>query len=474
MTSHGVDSSASCLAATGRITSRREPAAQGPELPLLVAVSEVHPALRPGRRKCPAPPNVVSIDWSVNQHQSTPPSCGRCRFGRAATRPPGFRRRRYVHLVVADWRRRLAVIVGVLVVLGGVGVGAYFLVDSLRRRRRSSRHRRRASSSTSSRRRPTQDLGFPAFATKNTTRVAGADPVADAAGVALAVFPSTGGVPGPAAVTLVDDDDWARGSPRPASRRSPSAPRSCSRARTTIPDFTAEALSALAPAGSAKTDGKQIFAIGSATAPHDLETRRVTGSTPGRDRRRDRPAAPEADRRQAGAHRAGELRRSRRTRCRPPPGRRARAIRCCSSSKDAAPKPTLAGASARRGRPGLRARAQLGDLGQGARAGAEGRPGRAAGRRRGSRGERDRLRALCERQLRLEHQRPRARIRDRERRPAAGRRGRRAAVGQRRLGARCWSPTTRGRSPPRCAATCSTSSPATWTTRPAPSTTTSG
>src|SRR4051812_35460371 len=33
-------------------------------------------------------------------------------------------------------------------------------------------------------------LGFPVFATKNTTRVAGADPVADAAGVAQAVFPS--------------------------------------------------------------------------------------------------------------------------------------------------------------------------------------------------------------------------------------------------------------------------------------------
>src|SRR5947209_8055645 len=33
-------------------------------------------------------------------------------------------------------------------------------------------------------------LGFPGFATKNTTRVAGADPVADAAAVARAVFPS--------------------------------------------------------------------------------------------------------------------------------------------------------------------------------------------------------------------------------------------------------------------------------------------
>jgi len=33
-----------------------------------------------------------------------------------------------------------------------------------------------------------QELGFPQFATKNTTRVGGADPTADAAAVAQAVF----------------------------------------------------------------------------------------------------------------------------------------------------------------------------------------------------------------------------------------------------------------------------------------------
>ncbi|MGN6169155.1 MAG: hypothetical protein ACTHQQ_13445, partial [Solirubrobacteraceae bacterium] len=35
-----------------------------------------------------------------------------------------------------------------------------------------------------------QRLGFPSVATKNTTRVGGGDPVADAAGVSLAVYPS--------------------------------------------------------------------------------------------------------------------------------------------------------------------------------------------------------------------------------------------------------------------------------------------
>ena len=41
------------------------------------------------------------------------------------------------------------------------------------------------------------DLGFPAFATKNTTRVAGTDPIADAAGVALARLPVVRRGPGP-------------------------------------------------------------------------------------------------------------------------------------------------------------------------------------------------------------------------------------------------------------------------------------
>src|SRR3954447_6229492 len=56
-------------------------------------------------------------------------------------------------------------------------------------------------------------LGFPVFATKNTTRVGGADPVANAAGVAQAVHPSRSRDTRPSAVVLVDQDDW-RGADR--------------------------------------------------------------------------------------------------------------------------------------------------------------------------------------------------------------------------------------------------------------------
>jgi hypothetical protein len=51
-------------------------------------------------------------------------------------------------------------------------------------------------------------LGFPAFATSNTTRIGGSDPIADAAAVAQAVYPSRSADTRPRVVTLVDDTDW--------------------------------------------------------------------------------------------------------------------------------------------------------------------------------------------------------------------------------------------------------------------------
>jgi hypothetical protein len=109
------------------------------------------------------------------------------------------------------WKRRVAIAAGILAGLAAIGVGAYFLVDAIRDdgdeappppAPRIVVHTERPQPEAA------QDLGFPEFATKNTTRVAGADVAADAAAVALAVYPSTGGVPGPDAVSLVDSRDW--------------------------------------------------------------------------------------------------------------------------------------------------------------------------------------------------------------------------------------------------------------------------
>lgn len=120
-----------------------------------------------------------------------------------------------------------------------------------------------------------EELGYPAFATANTTRVGGSDPAANAAGVALATYPSAEPVQRPAAVTLVDADDWRTAIAASVLMAAPvGAPILISEADG-MPDATVEALSALDPQGSRATGGAQIFAIGAADAPDDRRAKRV-------------------------------------------------------------------------------------------------------------------------------------------------------------------------------------------------------
>ena len=124
------------------------------------------------------------------------------------------------------------------------------------------------------------DLGFPAFATKNTTRVSGADPASDAAAVALAVHPSTGSVRGPAAVTLVDASDWQGGIAAASLAAAPIRSPLLVTSGGTVPELTASALRAIDPQGSASTAGRQIFAVGDAARPEGFDTLEVGGSDP--------------------------------------------------------------------------------------------------------------------------------------------------------------------------------------------------
>lgn len=181
------------------------------------------------------------------------------------------------------WKRRLAIAVGVLVGLAGVGVGVYFLVDSLKEKPKQAApppaprivvHTERPQPKAA------QDLGFPEFATKNTTRVAGADPVANAAAVALAVFPSTGGVPGPDAVSFVDASDWQSSIAAASLVASPVGAPILVSGSDEIPSLTTDALKALGPGGSAATQGTQLFRIGNAVAPAGVDTEHVNGKSP--------------------------------------------------------------------------------------------------------------------------------------------------------------------------------------------------
>jgi hypothetical protein len=126
-----------------------------------------------------------------------------------------------------------------------------------------------------------EELGYPAFATANTTRVGGADPASNAAGVALATYTSTEPSQQPQAVTLVDAADWRGAIAASVLMAAPlGAPVLVSEADG-VPEPTAQALDALDPQGNRKTKGVQVFAIGAASAPSGLEAKRVGGGTAG-------------------------------------------------------------------------------------------------------------------------------------------------------------------------------------------------
>ncbi len=113
-------------------------------------------------------------------------------------------------------------------------------------------------------------LGYPAFATNNTTRIGGADPASNGAGVALATFPSTTPAQRPAAVTLVGENDWQDAIAASVLMAAPLRAPILISTTGGIPGPTANALGALDPRGSGYTGGAQAFAIGAVSAPSDL------------------------------------------------------------------------------------------------------------------------------------------------------------------------------------------------------------
>ena len=123
------------------------------------------------------------------------------------------------------------------------------------------------------------ELGFPAFATRNTTRVAGADSVGSAAGVALATFPTGGVVKGPTAVTLVDAEDWAGGIAAASLVAEPiGAPILYTRDGS--PDeLTQNALESLSPTGGSVSGGAKIFDVGGAGEAEGLESEAPKGES---------------------------------------------------------------------------------------------------------------------------------------------------------------------------------------------------
>jgi hypothetical protein len=123
-------------------------------------------------------------------------------------------------------------------------------------------------------------LGFPALATKNTTRVGGEDPVADAGGTASAVYPGATRGSRAQAVTLVDSGDWRGGIAAAVFAAPPiRAPILLTDGRD-IPEATSTAIDSVRPTGARALGGAQAIEVGKARGPDSLRAKRVGGGDP--------------------------------------------------------------------------------------------------------------------------------------------------------------------------------------------------
>jgi hypothetical protein len=125
-----------------------------------------------------------------------------------------------------------------------------------------------------------QGLGFPTVATKNTTRVPGSDPIADAAGVALAVYPSAAPGTHPSVVAVAPTDDWQAAIAASVLMAPPIRAPLLLSGSSSLPPASAEALTALAPTGSGAAGGAQVIRVGGVPSPSGLRAASISGASP--------------------------------------------------------------------------------------------------------------------------------------------------------------------------------------------------
>jgi hypothetical protein len=122
-------------------------------------------------------------------------------------------------------------------------------------------------------------LGFPGFATRNTTRVGGADPIADAAGVALASYPAVGGVEGPGAAVIAPADSWQIALASASLAAEPVGAPILLGEPDAVPEFTAAAFEGLAPVGLG-SDRIEVIAVGDVAVPDGAKSLEIDGAGP--------------------------------------------------------------------------------------------------------------------------------------------------------------------------------------------------
>jgi len=122
------------------------------------------------------------------------------------------------------------------------------------------------------------NLGFPELATKNTTRVPSSDHREIAAAVARVVFADPARPPD--AVTLVDGSDWRVAIAAAALMGPPFKSPILFADKTSLPEPSRTALSALKPAGSDAAGKAQIIRIGNVAKPAGYKTSDVPAGSP--------------------------------------------------------------------------------------------------------------------------------------------------------------------------------------------------
>ncbi|HWF75374.1 MAG TPA: cell wall-binding repeat-containing protein [Solirubrobacteraceae bacterium] len=123
-------------------------------------------------------------------------------------------------------------------------------------------------------------LGFPLSATANTTRVSGAGPVEDAAGVARAVYPGLTPATRPQAVTIAPTDDWQAALASAVLMAAPIHAPILLSGKSGLPSIDTDALAGLRPRGAGVAKQAQVIKVGDVPTPSGLRSVGIAGTDP--------------------------------------------------------------------------------------------------------------------------------------------------------------------------------------------------
>jgi hypothetical protein len=122
--------------------------------------------------------------------------------------------------------------------------------------------------------------GAASVATRNTTRLGGADPASDAAAVARASYPGLTAATRPQTVVLADERDWRAALVGAALASAPLGAPLLYGDAGALPEASAQALRALHPTGASTLGGAQAISLGGPAAVGGYRTRVVSATGP--------------------------------------------------------------------------------------------------------------------------------------------------------------------------------------------------